>query len=297
MQSWKPLILAVALTGAAGLGAALAPVARAQSDANWVAVAPRAQVMAVGGGSRIGASVRDVETSDKVKSSGVVIESVDENSPASKAGLKAGDIVVEFDGERVRSVRQFARLVSETPEGRSVPAGVMRDGQRVTVNVTPEGGSGAYRFFSGDAWTGLDSLRRYETIPAPRALPSRPATPPTPRPAPMPPALERYFWTGGTQLGITITDLEPQLAEYFGTKDGVLVSAVTADSAAAKAGLKAGDVITSLNGSTVDSQSDLRTRLRNLEGGEFTLGIVRDKKPMTLKGKLEPPTERRRTIL
>ena len=84
-------------------------------------------------------SIRDVDGSDKTKAAaGVVIESVDEDSPASKAGLKTGDIVTEFDGERVRSVRQFTRLVSETPEGRTVATVVMRDGQRVTVNVTPE---------------------------------------------------------------------------------------------------------------------------------------------------------------
>ena len=48
------------------------------------------------------------------------IDEVNEDSPAEKAGIKAGDIVVEYDGERVRSARQFTRLVQETPEGRSV---------------------------------------------------------------------------------------------------------------------------------------------------------------------------------
>lgn len=297
MKSWKTFALAAGLVGAAGLGAALAPVAVAQSRSSAVAVAPQANVFSIGGGSRIGVSIRDVEASDKTKSTaGVVIESVDEESPAAKAGLKAGDIVVEFDGERVRSVRQFTRVVSETPEGRSVAAAVMRDGQRVTVNVTPESGN-AFRFFDGERWTPFEQLRRWESVPAPArpAIPSRPTPPATPRAAPLPPSLERFFWSGSNQLGITASDLEPQLAEYFGTKEGVLVSSVNTDSPAAKAGLKAGDVIVSFNGNTVDSPSDLRTRIRNLDGGEFTLGIVRDKKSMTLKGKLEPPSERRRT--
>ena len=289
MKSWKAIALAAALIGAAGLGASVAPVALAQSRAR-VAVAPQADVFSLfGGGSRIGVSIRDIDSSDKAKSaSGVVIESVDENSPASKAGLKVGDIVVEFDGERVRSVRQFTRVVTETPEGRSVAAAVMRDGQRVTVNVTPESGN-RFSWSDGDQWKGLDGLRAYKFAPPP---PPKPPAPPKPG---VPPTFERFFWSSSAnQLGIGAMTLEPQLAEYFGTKEGVLVSSVSGDSAAAKAGLKAGDVITSFNGNPVDSPSDLRTGVRTLEGGEFTLGIIRDKKPMTLKGKLEPPAERRR---
>ena len=299
MKSWKTVALATALVSAAGAGAAVAPVTFAQSARTRIAVPPQAELFSLGGGGRIGVSIRDVDGSDKTKAAaGVVIESVDEDSPASKAGLKVGDIVTEFDGERVRSVRQFTRLVSETPEGRTVAAVVTRDGQRVTVNVTPDSGGNAWRLFRGDRWEPLEQLYRYETVPPPArpAVPSTPRPPRAPRPEPLPPALERFFY-GGNQLGISASNLEPQLAEYFGTKEGVLVASVTTDSAAAKAGLKAGDVITTFNGTTVGSPSDLRNQIRNLEGGEFTLGIVRDKKPMTLKGKLEPPTERRRTVL
>lgn len=295
MKSLKTIALATALVGAAGAGAAVAPASFAQSTTPRVAVAPQADVFSIGGGGRIGVSIRDVDGSDKTKAAaGVVIESVDEDSPASKAGLKVGDIVTEFDGERVRSVRQFTRLVSETPEGRTVAAVVLRDGQRVTVNVTPESRGNAFRLFRGDRWEPFEQLYRYETIPTP-ARPSTPAPPAPPRAMPLPAPLERYFFSGGNQLGITANHLEPQLAEYFGTKEGVLVASVSTDSAAAKAGLKAGDVITTFNGSTVRDPNDLRTKIRNLEGGEFTLGIMRDKKPITLKGKLEPPTERRRT--
>ena len=290
MKSWKAIALTAALVGVAGLSAAVAPVALAQSRAR-VAVVPEHQIFSLlGGGSRIGVSIRDIDSTDKAKSqAGVVIESVDDNSPASKAGLKVGDIVVEFDGERVRSVRQFTRLVTETPEGRSVTAAVMRDGQRVTVSLTPESGS-SFSWSDSGEWKYLDNLRSFKMAPTP--MPPRPPAPP--RPA-LPPTFERFFWSSMNQLGISAMTLEPQLAEYFGTKEGVLVSAVTTDSAAAKAGLKAGDVITSFNGNPVDSPSDLRSSVRGLEGGEFTLGIIRDKKAMTLKGKLEPPAERRRT--
>ena len=82
--------------------------------------------------------------------------------------------------------------------------------------------------------------------------------------------------------------MSAQLAEYFGTKDGVLVTSVADDSAASKAGIKAGDVITSFNGADVTTPSDLRRRIQRLENGdEFTVGVMRDKKSLTLKGKAD----------
>jgi serine protease Do len=69
---------------------------------------------------------------------------------------------------------------------------------------------------------------------------------------------------------------------------------VQGDSTAAKAGVKAGDVITSLNGAAVDDPADLRRRVQDLdEGAEFTMGVMRDKKPLTLKGKFEQTVRRR----
>ena len=85
--------------------------------------------------------------------------------------------------------------------------------------------------------------------------------------------------------------LTPELAEYFGVKEGVLVTAVTKESAAAKAGIKAGDVITNVDGKTIDDAGELRRQLRPDAGkaSEVTLGIVRDKKAMTMKVPLEGP--------
>ena len=96
-----------------------------------------------GGGPRIGVRVRDVEASDVTRQklagqAGAVIEQVDSETPAAKAGLKAGDVVVAFDGERVRSARQLDRLVEETPPGRSVKMSIVRDAAKLDVDVTPE---------------------------------------------------------------------------------------------------------------------------------------------------------------
>jgi S1-C subfamily serine protease len=61
----------------------------------------------------------------------------------------------------------------------------------------------------------------------------------------------------------------------------------------AKIGVRAGDVITGIDGGTVSTGADLRRRLQRLEAGdEFTLAIVRDKKTLSLKGKLDPAPAR-----
>jgi serine protease Do len=300
MSLWKGAALAAALTAAVGIGAAVLPPSHAQTSTR---VTPKAVQILSGRGSQIGVTIRDVEESDAktgklAATSGVLIEEVSEDSPAAKAGLKKGDVVVEFDGERVRSVRQFTRLVQETPAGRKIQTSVMRDGQKVNLSVEPrEGGSFSY-FGDGDK---LSVLRDFAgdfpfAVPAP-AKPAPPATPMPPKP-PLPafPDFDTFVWRSGNSLGITVGDLSDQLAQYFGTKAGVLVTSVADNSAATKAGIKAGDVITSFNGTEVTSPSDLRRRIQGLQDGdEFTVGIVRDKKATTLKGKAETLRPRRTT--
>src|SRR5437868_15294059 len=67
---------------------------------------------------------------------GVEIKSVDPNSPASKAGLKDGDVVLDYNGQPVAGIEQFARLVRETPAGREVPLQVWRGGAMQTITAT-----------------------------------------------------------------------------------------------------------------------------------------------------------------
>jgi serine protease Do len=261
-----------ALASALILGAGLLPTAAANGQGR---PAVRALVDA-GRGSRIGVTVQDVEEADakdaKQPRAGVVVETIEPDGPADKAGIKAGDAITEFDGERVRSVRQFSRLVQETPTGRSVAVVVSRGGQRVNVNVTT-----ARPSFNDDF-----SYRLLETMPRPAA--PLPPTPPTP---PALPFDDFLFATRG-RLGLSLETLDDQLASYFGVKDGVLVKSVTADSAAEKAGVKAGDVITSVNGRHVYEVTDVTRAIERMENtDEFTIEVLRDRKPQTLKGKIE----------
>jgi len=295
MKMWKTAAVVAIAVAAAGVGAALVPAVHGQTRPRAVKVQSNRALEVFTGGSRIGVSIREVEESDaksaKGATAGVVVEDVSTDSPASKAGIRKGDVIVEFDGEKVRSVRQLTRLVQETPAGRGVPAVLLREGQRTTVTVTPTD-SGRFSF------EGLEDLadwgRDFKYRVAPRI--ATPPTPPAPPKAPTPPS---FVFDGllnrSTRLGISIDSLSPQLAQYFGTKDGVLVTSVTDDSPAAKAGLKAGDVITGFNGNTTGDPSELRRRIQSLaDGDEFTIAAMRDRKPVTLKGKVER-TERRRT--
>jgi serine protease Do len=242
-------------------------------------------------GARLGISIRDVGDDDAKTArlsspAGAVVEEVSEGSAAEKGGLRKGDVIVEFDGERVRSARQLTRLVQETAEGRRVSAAAMRDGQRVTLTLEPTSGTGGmFDFHQLEDW---GRSFRHEV---PRALKAIPA-PRTPPPTPWP--LDDLLGRRTGRLGITVDSLSPQLAEYFGTKQGVLVTSVQDNSAGAKAGLKAGDVITSVNGSTVDDPAELRRRLQAIdEGEEFTVAVMRDRKPLTVKGKVDQTTRRR----
>jgi serine protease Do len=289
MNGLRTAAVIAAAIGVASAGLALSPAVHGQAR---VVQAPRI-VDVVLGGSRIGISIQDVEAADAAKregvTGGVLVEEVSPESPAEQAGIRKGDLIVEFDGERVRSTRQFTRLVHETPAGRSVPAVVLREGQRTPLMVTP--GEAERPRIQGleDLGALMEDLRSRVIIRAP--------TRPAPPPPPSPPAWSRSpdDPIGRTnRLGITPGALSPQLAEYFGATEGVLVTSVADGSVAQKAGIRAGDVVTAVNGTSVRAPADLRRRLQELREGEnFTLSVLRDRKPLTLEGKAERPAPRR----
>ena len=231
-----------------------------------------------GRGSQIGVMVSDLEGAG---AAGVRIDGVDDGGPAARAGLREGDVVVEFDGERVRSARQLTRLVQETPDGRAVEMTVTRGDARQTIEVTPEAGMAAWNVgINGDELRaeverGLQGLR----LPELRG-----------------PMFDfRFDGTAGPgargRLGVQVESLSDQLGDYFGVKGGgVLVSSVTAASPAEKAGVKAGDVITAVNGTAIRDAGELVQELRGAgDKGEVTIDLVRDKKTSTVTATLEPP--------
>ena len=235
----------------------------------------------------IGVTVRDVTDADKPAGQpGAYIQEVRSEGPAAKAGIRAGDIVVMFDGERVRSARQLARLVEETPEGREVETTVARGSERLTLKVAPLGASGSRSIQEllapGTAWQFKTPDDFVAKLKPDQDLMIRKFSP----------------LVGGTsRLGAAVQDVSGQLGEYFGTPSGVLVTSVDEGSPAKAAGLRAGDVITRINDLPVATATDLRRRVTGATG-EVTLTLMRDRKEQMLKvnlGETRPaPTATRR---
>ena len=108
-------------------------IAQSRSELGRQDRAMRELTVLPGRGAEIGVRIADAPDG------GVEVQEVQPDSPAEKAGVKRSDIIVEFDGERVRSARQFGRLVQETPPGRSVKATMTRDGQTFRSRRTKDG--------------------------------------------------------------------------------------------------------------------------------------------------------------
>jgi serine protease Do len=207
---------------------------------------------------------------------GVVVEEVEPDSPAAKAGLKENDVILQYDNHSVEGTVQFRRLVRETPPGRSVSLTVMRNGQTQTLSVELADRSAYYekrmRGMTRDfGKTFAFSAPNFEFHG---------------------PEMFTLMNSGGPVLGIEAEDLSGQLGAYFGAPgdSGVLVRSVREGTPAQKAGLKAGDVITKVNGAAVKSVSELRDQLREKrEQKTVTLGVLRKGSEMNVSVDIEQP--------
>jgi serine protease Do len=241
------------------------------------------------GGSWLGIETQEV-TAEKAKElklsaeRGVVIGKVLEDSPAAKSGLKDGDVISAINGQPVEGTVQFRRMVRETPAGRTLQLTVWRDGRSQSINAT----LGKMQENRKQWMSAMPQVFKFEA-------------PEMPEVAPIPgiPSLE---WDGGNllmnrpRLGIDAEDISGQLGSYFGVPDaeGILVRDVNPGSAAEKAGVKAGDVITSLNGDRIHGVAELRSKLPAGEGKTAKLGVTRNKSSLTLD--IEIPATKNKTV-
>jgi serine protease Do len=220
--------------------------------------APRAP-MPMASGSYIGVMLHEID-SDRAKAlnlpevAGVEITRVGPESPADKAGLKAGDVVLEYNGQPVESMEQFSRMVHETPPGREVKLGINRSGSAQTVVVKV-----GTRPLPGIA--GLVPPERFDIH--------------------MPDVPRSFMSWRSAALGVECESLDGQLAQYFGVKEGVLVRSVLKGSAAEKAGIKAGDVITRVGDAKVATPADVSSRIRSAHGTPIPVVLMRDHKELT----------------
>ncbi len=286
-------------------GLALGPAARAAEQADPKAKADEGKtveqrvVIRHAGGGFLGVGLAELEGDGR----GARVQSVEGGSAAEKAGIKEGDVIVRFDGEAVRSAAQLTRLVGETPAGRSVPIEVTRGGasQKLTATL----GERRMHVFDGRDFPGM---RQFEFAlpepPEPPEAPEAPSAPGAPRAPRAPHAWNWNFGEGGDlmyalpgfvgprKLGLQYIEMGEQLAAAYklSGKVGVLVTAVDADGPAAKAGVKAGDVILKFDAKAIGGASDLRDAVAAAEAGkEVALTVQREGRTLDLKATLARP--------
>jgi membrane-associated protease RseP (regulator of RpoE activity) len=292
-------LISLVLTGGIALAQQTpAPAAPpAMPDGPEAPDAPAAFSFFIGGGSFLGVHAEDINKENMARygmreARGVGVTQVVKDSPAEKAGLRKDDVILRFEGDSVTSVRKLTRLVSEVSPDQTVKLGISRGGgeQEVAVTIAKRNDSmDANNFLRGklqgfEKLQGLEQLKDLEKA--------------------MPPGAKVWKWEGQgpdgmvfafgnhRRIGVNTIQLTKQLADYFGIGDGkgVLVTSVADDSPAAKAGLKAGDVITAIDGEKVEGAGDLARAINKKKEGDVTLTVIRNKnqRSVTVTPKEDP---------
>jgi len=264
-----------------------APPAAAPLTAGEPGEAPQAFSLLLEGGSFLGVYAEDVNKENMARygmreARGVAVTQIVKDSPAEKAGLKKDDVILRFEGDNVTSVHKLNRLVSEVAPDQTARLTISRGGseQEVAVTIGKRNSS-----INAMDWQELDKLKGLGKIEGLDRLKDLEKT--------MPPGANVWKWQGDgpgrdgmvfafgnhRRIGVGTMQLTKQLADYFGIGDGkgVLVTSVTEESPAAKAGLKAGDVITAIDGEKVEGAGDLARGINKKKDGDVTLTVIRNK--------------------
>jgi len=232
-----------------------------------------------GNRGRIGVVVKTVPDAadDKV---GARIEAVSPDGPAAKAGLKAGDILTRFNGTALGGVAaanddesgpgmKLIELARALDPGDTVQVEYRRGSEtRKAALVAEEVGA--------TAWTGIEG-------------------PDFPFRTPMPdmefgPGNHFEWMMGAPWGGIELVSLNPDLGEYFGTREGVLVVRTPEDSTLT---LKGGDVILAIGGRKPTSPMHAMRILRSYDSGEtVSIEVLRKQKRTTIGWKVPESEER-----
>lgn len=194
---------------------------------------------------------------------GVLVSGVADDSPAAKAGLEEGDVIVAFAGTDVTSPDQLRDIVGEFEPGSDAKLDVFRDGKAKSLTVTVgERPKNAFSFVTPDIDVDVPDGGNFHRA---------------------------FAVFAGPRLGIEAHEIDNDaLGDYFGAKGGVLVLDVEDESVAAKAGVQAGDVIQTIGDEKVEDVGDLRDSVRDFdEGDEFTIGVLRHGKTQSLKATMD----------
>jgi serine protease Do len=228
-------------------------------------------------GSYLGIDTRDITPERmvalKLKAErGVEVTMVDQDAPAGKAGLREQDVILSFNGQPVEGVAELRRMIHETPPGRTVTLGVSRNGQMITVKAQL---ADRHKLFNYPAMAAMPPVPPAPGVPANFEMPAMPAFDV--------PAIDVIVHSS-VRGGLMVENLTPQLGDFFGVKNGqgVLVRSVEKGSPAERAGFRAGDVIVKVGDRPVSDTSDWRNAMRRHRSGSVPIGVVRDRKSLTI---------------
>jgi serine protease Do len=250
-------------------------ISRGESPSAGMAVAvPIDLVVSVAG---------DIRKSGKVLRGwlGVSVESLDNitrvveivpKSPAEAAKIKIGDVLLAIDGKELEAGALSQEIRSRKP-GAEITLKVERDGKPMDIKVK----LGEY--------SEADAKRELEVL-FPRLFPQNiPGGADKNLGRTPPPNFQEFRYERRKYIGVSLEEMNPELAAAWGAKDGygLLVTALEADGAAKKAGVKVGDIILKADGKKVESVSGLSGLLQDKKKGDkVKIDLVRDKKPMTV---------------
>ncbi len=192
---------------------------------------------------------------------GAEIVLVDHDAPAGKVGLREHDVILRVNGQAIVGEDQLRRMLRESSPGMQLTLIVSRDGQQMSVTTQTANREEVER----QAW------EQHLTVPEP--LPDNTGGDYFPGPAiPAPAVRGSNSFVGSTLMnpsytGAMLETMSAQLADFFGVPGGgLLVRSVEANSPAAVAGMRAGDVVMRANEKAVANSADWDKAIKNSHG-------------------------------
>ena len=248
------------------------------------------------GGSYLGIETTEVSRANFAKFGlrdvrGVAVEKVLEGSPAQAAGLQAGDVIVRFNGQEVSSSRMLTRLINEIDPDHTARVIVIRGGAEREINVTvgkrptPKWDDSTFNFSFPENFPNVEIPHiQLPKIPVMPKIDVHPQIdiPNLPNWNGDDMDLNFHFGTS-RQIGVSLVRMTKQLSDSFGVTGGAMISEVRENSPAAKAGLKAGDIIVEVEGNAVKGDGDLVRAINEKKDGDITLTLVRSGNRQTVK--------------
>ena len=268
---YAPALLAVILfTAGAGLAQQATPAPNPPGDIDTNVFS-----LLIDGSGFLGVHAEDISRDNMARYGlnqvrGVGVTQVVKDSPAEKAGIRKDDVIVRLDGENVTSVRKLNRLVSEIAPDQSVRVAVSRGGSEHELTATIARRRDTFSSTEGFNFPGDSKLWSSHGTFGPFSGQSGDLM---------------FALSNRRRIGVSTTELTKQLADFFGIADGrgVLVTSVTDDGPAARAGVRAGDVITAVDGERIESTGDISRIVNRKKEGDVTLTVVRNKSQQTIR--------------